>query len=235
MAQSHKSGRDGRGQFDEQRLADELSSGLEQLGLPLDSDARLRLIAYLKQLHHWNRAYNLTAVREPQAMVARHLLESLAIVPCLNGGRLADVGAGPGLPGIPLAIARPDWLLHEIDSNGKKCRFMEVAVSQLALSNVSVHQVRLDGRWQGQRFDGIVTRAFATIAQTIGWAAPLLAPGGRLYAMKGVAPERELAEMAVAAPGWQLVRTTGLTVPGVEGERCLVELAGPAGSGECDG
>lgn len=203
-------------------LNDLLARGIERLGLELDEAARGLLLDYLALLGKWNRAFNLTAVRDPAEMVVKHLLDSLAVAPWLEGERFVDVGAGAGLPGIPLAIAKPAMHFTEIDSNGKKTRFMAQAVRELGLTNVEVHHSRVEAWRVEAPFDGVLSRAFASLADMVTVAGHLCAPGGRLYAMKGQAPDDEL----VALPrGWRVERIHSLTVPGLDAERCLVVLA----------
>jgi 16S rRNA (guanine527-N7)-methyltransferase len=201
-------------------LASKLTAGLAAMHIDLPRGAQARLIAYLELLDKWNHAYNLTAVRDPADMVARHLLDSLAILPWLHGTTLADLGSGAGLPGIPLAIARPDLAVTLVESNGKKARFLREAVRSLPLANIGVEQARVqDVRGQ---FDTITARAFASIPDMLAWGGSLLAPGGRWLALKGRVDAAETA--AIPAP-FQVTATHALTVPGIDGERCVIELA----------
>lgn len=202
-------------------LRPELERGLA--GLALDPALADPLLAYLALLERWNRAYNLTAVRDPRDMVARHLLDSLAMLPWLGGvERLADLGTGAGLPGIPLAIARPDLQVALVESNGKKTRFMRQALRELGLDNASVHESRIEAFDAPAAFDAITARALATLPQILALGGHLLAPGGKLYAMKGVVPGDEIA----ALPGdWQVESMRPLQVPGLDGERHLLVVA----------
>lgn len=199
------------------RLRHRLDDGLAVLGLDLPDAIRVRLIAYVELLARWNAAYNLTAVRDPGDMVARHLLDSLAIVPHVSGATLADLGSGAGLPGIPLALVAPQREVTLVDSNGKKARFLREAVRSLKLTNVRV----VEGRVQdvpGQ-FDCVTARAFATLADMLGWAGGLLAENGRWLAMKGKLAEEEIA--AVPA-GFRIDKIVTLDVPALVGERHLI-------------
>jgi 16S rRNA (guanine527-N7)-methyltransferase len=178
------------------------------------------LLAYLELLARWNRAYNLTSVRDPREMVPRHLLDSLAMEPFLDGiASLADLGTGPGLPGIPLAIARPGLRVTLVEANGKKARFLREAVRTLGLANAEVAQSRIEALERPGAFDAITARALATLPPILEFGGHLLAPGGKLLAMKGARPD---AEIAALPRGWRLQTLHRLTVPGLEGERHLV-------------
>lgn len=206
-------------------LREELTAGLRALGL--DEALAVPLLDYLALLARWNRAYNLTAVREPQAMVARHLLDSLAMHAAVaplaaRGGALADLGTGPGLPGIPLAIALPGLRVTLVESNGKKARFLREAVRTLRLGNASVVEARIEAVDRPGTFDAITARALATLPKILELGGHLLAPAGRLLAMKGVVPDEEIASLP---PGWQVERVEPLAVPGLDGERHLVVVA----------
>lgn len=201
-------------------LHDALDAGLRTLGL--DDVPRQPLMAYLALLLRWNRTYNLTAVRDPHDMVVRHLLDSLAAVPYLDGaGTLADLGTGPGLPGIPLAIARPSLRVALVESNGKKARFLREAVRTLRLDNAQVHECRAEALDRPGAFDAITARALAALADILGFGGHLLRPGGRLLALKGARPD---AEIAALPPGWRVAAVRRLEVPGLEAERHLVEI-----------
>lgn len=192
-----------------------LERGLGQLALALPGGAQDCLLEYMALLVKWNRTYNLTAIRDPLAMVAHHLLDSLAVVPHLPlaaNGRIADAGSGAGLPGIPLAIARPDWRVALAEANQKKAAFLRQAVIELRLSNVEVHEGRVEA-WRPQPlFDVVISRAFAAPADFIEACRHLLAPAGELAAMTGAAP---------AAPS-QACRLIPLRVPLLDAQRHLV-------------
>ena len=202
-------------------LRPELAAGLEALGLP--TALATPLLAYLALLARWNATYNLTAIREPRDMVAKHLLDSLAMQPFVRGLRtLADLGTGPGLPGIPLAIATPGLQVTLVESNGKKARFLREAVRQLGLGNVQVAQSRIEAFQPGTHFDAITARALATLPLILELGGHLPGPGGRLLAMKGVVPDEEIATLPA---GWRLAAVHPLRVPGLDAERHLVEVA----------
>ena len=188
--------------------------------LELPAGAQAKLLAYLDLLAKWNRTYNLTAVRDPGEMVSRHLLDSLAVLPYMHGKSLADLGSGAGLPGIPLAIARPDVAVTLVESNGKKTRFLREAVRSLPLSNVTVDQARVQDATGA--FDTITARAFASLPDMLAWAGHLLAPNGHWLALKGRA---DPAELGAVSSGFRIIAVHDLQVPGIDGERCAVELA----------
>ena len=203
-----------------------LQAGLAELNIEQAGLAD-RLLDYLALLVKWNRAFNLTAVRDPEQMLYRHLLDSLAILPWVQGARLLDVGSGAGLPGIPLALARPQLQVVLLDSNGKKARFLRQAKLELDLGNVEVAETRVEAYGAEPRFDSIVSRAFASLGDLVRLTEPLLAPTGRWLAMKGRLDENELAE--VHKKRYQL-HCHRLTVPGLDALRHLVEIRrNPAG------
>lgn len=200
----------------------QLRAGAKELALSL-SDAQIeQLLAYVALMKKWNKVYNLTAVREEGAMVTHHLLDSLAIVPHLGADSLLDVGSGPGLPGLPVAMAKPELPVTVLDSNDKKCAFMRQATGELKLSNVSVCLQRVE-HWQPvQRFGLIVSRAFAELKDFVEGAAHLLAPQGRLLAMKGQYPADEIARIPA---GFRVSGVEKLKVPGLDAERHLIWIA----------
>ena len=201
-------------------LRTELDAGLRELGL--DPALATPLLAYLTLLARWNQTYNLTAIRDPREMLTKHLLDSLAMHAHLDGiERLADLGTGPGLPGIPLAIARPNLQVTLVESNGKKARFLREAVRQLKLGNAIVAETRIEAFHPPARFDAITARALASLPLIIELGGHLLAPQGRLLAMKGVRPEDEIAALPA---GWQLLAVHPLRVPGLAAIRHLVEV-----------
>ena len=202
-------------------LQSDLSHGLTTLGLDADALAP-PLLAYLALLDRWNRTYNLTAIRDPREMVTRHLLDSLAMQAFVEGGSLADLGTGPGLPGIPLAIAKPQLQVTLVESNGKKARFLREAVRTLGLSNARVAESRAEALDEAGAYDAITARALDVLPGIIKVGGHLLKPGGRLLAMKGVRPEEEIAALPA---GWHLESVHALTVPGLVGERHLVIVA----------
>ncbi|KAB7631143.1 16S rRNA (guanine(527)-N(7))-methyltransferase RsmG [Stenotrophomonas rhizophila] len=203
-------------------VADALERGLA--AMQLDAALAPPLLTYLTLLDRWNRTYNLTAIRDPLEMVTRHLLDSLAMQPYLETGTLADLGTGPGLPGIPLAIARPQLQVTLVESNGKKARFMREAVRQLGLGNARVAESRAESLAEPAAYDHLTARAMDTLAGIIRVGGHLLRPGGRLLAMKGVYPHDEIAQLPA---GWSVEQVLPLSVPGLTGERHLVVVIGP--------
>lgn len=200
-------------------LQTRLERGIAALGLQLPADAVERLLDYQALLARWNATYNLTAIRDPAEMVSRHLVDSLAILPYVQGTTLADLGTGPGLPGIPLAIAAPGREVLLVDSNGKKVRFLREAIRSLKLANVRAVQSRVEDV-EGQ-FDCITARAFASLADMLDWGGHLLTREGIWLAMKGKHPEDELAGVP---DGFEVRAIHALGVPDVGGERHLVVL-----------
>jgi len=204
--------------MDQKQLQARVATGLAALAL--DSAHAEPLTRYLLLLQHWNRSYNLTAVRDPAAMVDLHLLDSLTLRPYLDGvSRLADLGAGAGLPGIPLAMTCPTLQVWLIESNGKKARFLREAARLFAPNNAHVLQSRIEDVVPAPIFDVITARALATLPQIIAMGGHLLGRHGRLLAMKGTLPQ---ADIAALPPGWQLEATYRLHVPGLNAERHLV-------------
>lgn len=199
-------------------LRGELEAGLAMLSL----DAALAgpLLAYLALLHRWNRTYNLTAIRDPRDMVSKHLLDSLAMHPHVRDtATLADLGTGPGLPGIPLAIAIPSLQVTLVESNGKKARFLREAVRSLRLDNARVAESRAENLEEPAAYAAITARALATLPEILAVGGHLLAPAGRLLAMKGTRPDEEIAALPA---GWSLEAIHPLSIPGLAAERHLV-------------
>ena len=203
-------------------LEEALQRGIAQLKITLDAEAQGRLLEYLALLHKWNKVYNLTAIREPQQMVSNHLLDSLAVLPNLWTGRWLDVGCGAGLPGLVLAIAQPSWPFTLLDSNSKKTGFVQQAVIELGLKNVSVHCARVEAWQPEERFDGIISRAFTDLGDFVRSTRHLMAVRGRWVAMKGAPLQPELAGVP---EGCQVERVIPLQVPGLHAARSLVIAA----------
>jgi 16S rRNA (guanine527-N7)-methyltransferase len=204
------------------RLAAQLSEGIEVLELALPRETQTRMLQYLALIRKWNQVHNLTAVREPEAMLVRHLLDSLAILPHVAGPRIADVGSGAGLPGIPLALARPEWRVTLVETNHKKTAFLQQARIDLDLKNVEVMTERVENFHPVDGFDVVISRAFSDLADFASLAGHLCAPGnggGRLVAMKGVYPHEELAQLPAQ---FMVEKILPITVPGLEAERHLV-------------
>ena len=203
-------------------IASQLEEGLRAMGVALEAAAQEKLLAYLRLLEKWNKVHNLTAVREPEQMVVLHLLDSLSLLPHLAGARtLLDVGTGAGLPGIPLAVARPDLAVTLLDSSHKKAAFLRQAKAELGLPNVEVACERVEN-WRPQApFDLVVSRAFAELADFVSQAGHLVAPGGAMLAMKGVYPFEEIARVPASH---RVENVVALTVPTLEAKRHLVLL-----------
>lgn len=197
---------------------EKLQRGIAQLDIVLSADAQSKLLDYLALLHKWNKVYNLTAIRDPQQMVSNHLLDSLAVMPYLWAGRWLDVGCGAGLPGVVLAVAQPDWRFVLLDSNSKKTSFVQQAIIELGLQNVSVYCARAEDWQPTERFDGIISRAFAELGDFLRCTRHLAIPHGRWAAMKG-APEPELAGIPDEC---RVERVIPLQVPGLHAVRSLV-------------
>ena len=199
----------------------QLRAGIAALGLALPDGAEARLLAYLALLDKWNRVYNLTAVRDAGRMVSHHLLDSLATVPHFRGGTVLDVGSGGGLPGIPLAIARPDLRVTLIDSIAKKTAFLLQAKAELGLANLSVVTSRVEDYRPEAGFDVITSRAFSDLKEFVVLTRHLLAPGGHWVAMKGLYPNEEIAGLPADV---RVSADHSLVVPGLEASRHLIVL-----------
>ena len=204
-----------------QSLEATLSAGLATLGLECSEACRQKLLAYVHLLVKWNRVYNLTAVREPQAMVTRHLLDSLAVQPYLRGQRVLDVGTGAGLPGIPLAIINPERDFVLLDSNSKKTRFVQQAVLELGLPNVEVVYARAEDYHPSKGFDVVISRAFAAISDMLTTAGQHCANDGCILAMKGSDPAAELCDIDCR---YKVTGVYPLLVPGLDEARHVVCL-----------
>ena len=201
---------------------EQLGAGIAALGLTLPEGAAAKLLAYLALLQKWNRVYNLTAIDDLAAMVVQHLLDSLAVLPHLPPvANLADVGSGAGLPGIPLAVARPEMAVTLVEAVHKKSAFQQQAKIELGLSNVSIYFGRVEDMAGTGSFEAVTSRAFAELAEFIRVAGHLAAPAGRLYAMKGAFPATEIAALPA---GWRVVDSRALQVPGLGAERHLIVL-----------
>ncbi len=186
---------------------------------PLGVETQAKLVAYVRLLEKWNRTYNLTAVREPQQMVTRHLLDSLAILPYLKGPRVLDIGTGAGLPGLPLALARPDLQFVLLDSNAKKTRFVTQACAELGLKNIEVVNNRVEKYHPEAPFDTIVSRAFSTITDMLVANRHVCGAAGQFLAMKGIYPQEELAGIPT---GYTVSGVPMLVVPGLSAARHVV-------------
>lgn len=204
-------------------LAESLAAGTAALGFTFPLATQARLLQYLALIRKWNQVHNLTAVREPEIMLTRHLLDSLAILPHIAGPRIVDVGSGAGLPGIPLALVQPDWQVVLLESNHKKAVFLQQARIELQLENVEVAAERAESFHPEAKFNTVISRAFSDLTDFIQLAGHLCAAedSSRLVAMKGVYPHEELAQIP---PQFVVEKTLSITVPGLEAERHLVML-----------
>jgi 16S rRNA (guanine527-N7)-methyltransferase len=202
-------------------VLDQLESALVELDMPLASATAERLVSYLELIAKWNRVYNLTAIREADRALTHHVLDCLAVLPHLTGGRTADVGSGAGLPGIPLALARPGWHVTLIESNHKKSTFLSQALIDLGIANAAVIAERVGAVEPAGGFDLVISRAFSDLPEFARLAGRLVAPGGTLAAMKGLYPDEELA---LLPSHWQVENVIPLQVPGIEATRHLVLL-----------
>lgn len=206
--------------FNRERLSDLLFQGLSSMPLQLSQKQFEQLLDYLSLLHRWNSVYNLTAVRDPESMVTQHLLDSLAVVPAFGKSeRVLDVGAGGGLPGMVLAIARPDITVDLIDAVQKKTAFLTQVKAELNLTNVTVHTGRVEELKIEYRFDTITSRAFAALADMVNLSSHLLAPNGIFIALKGMEPKHEIQDLP---QGWNVKEIREIKVPGLKAERHLV-------------
>ncbi|ECJ4507949.1 16S rRNA (guanine(527)-N(7))-methyltransferase RsmG [Salmonella enterica subsp. salamae] len=200
-------------------MLNKLSRLLDEAGISLTDHQKTLLVAYVDMLHKWNKAYNLTSVRDPAEMVVRHILDSIVVVPYLQGQRFIDVGTGPGLPGIPLAIVLPDAHFTLLDSLGKRVRFLRQVQHELKLENITPVQSRVEAYPSEPPFDGVISRAFASLNDMVSWCHHLPGEKGRFYALKGQLPEDEIASLP---DGFNVESVEKLRVPQLEGERHLV-------------
>ncbi|SHF31676.1 16S rRNA (guanine527-N7)-methyltransferase [Microbulbifer donghaiensis] len=198
-----------------------LCDAAQQMGLELSAAQQDKLLQYLALFARWNSAYNLSAIRDPQQMLERHIIDSLSVVNLCGEGAIIDVGSGGGLPGIPLAIMHPERPVTLLDSNGKKTRFLFQVATTLPLPNVQVVNERVEEFEPAQKFAAVVSRAFASVVDMVSGSEHLLAPGGRFYAMKGKLPEDELSALP---KGIKVEQVHPLAVPGCDADRHLIVL-----------
>jgi 16S rRNA (guanine527-N7)-methyltransferase len=218
-------------QLDISTFLPNLAQGAAKLGADLTEQQSLRLMQFLALLNKWNKAFNLTAVRDPKEMLGRHLLDSLSLLPVLriqrskiasNEFTILDVGTGAGLPGIPLAICMPDTNFVLLDSNGKKTRFVFQACVELGLKNVEVQTTRIENYQSANQVDIVVSRAFASLKDFVERCHAVAGPNTRLIAMKGLYPSEEIADLQSF---WTVIDSQKIDIPGLEGVRHFIELA----------
>ncbi|EKL3002632.1 16S rRNA (guanine(527)-N(7))-methyltransferase RsmG, partial [Salmonella enterica] len=197
-------------------MLNKLSRLLADAGISLTDHQKTLLVAYVDMLHKWNKAYNLTSVRDPNEMLVRHILDSIVVAPYLQGQRFIDVGTGPGLPGIPLAIVLPDAHFTLLDSLGKRVRFLRQVQHELKLENITPVQRRVEAYPSEPPFDGVISRAFASLNDMVSWCHHLPGEKGRFYALKGQLPGDEIASLP---NNFSVESVEKLRVPQLEGER----------------
>ncbi len=198
-------------------LANNLNQGLQTLQLNLSETTQTQLLDYIALLDKWNKVYNLTAVRQPSDMIAKHILDSLAIIPYVRGKQILDIGTGAGLPGILLAIARPDWHCILLDSSAKKIRFVKQAILELKITNAEVVCTRLEKFKPSYQFSSIISRAYSNLYNFYTQSAHLCATKGCLLAMKGIYPEQEIAKISGVK-----IKTIKLKIPQLQAQRHLI-------------
>lgn len=202
-------------------LIKELESLISQSNIIISEKQIDQLIQYVELLVKWNKAYNLTSVRDPNEMLVKHIMDSLSVGEVLNGDSFIDVGTGPGLPGIPLAILFPERNFVLLDSLGKRITFLRQVVFQLKLANVTPLLSRVEKYQPEIPFDGVLSRAFASLEDMVTWCKHLIDQQGRFYALKGQYPEDELNQLPIDV---SLIKSHVITVPNLVGERHVIEL-----------
>lgn len=210
-------------------LADQLQQGIQSMGLTIDAKKQDLMIDFIALLHKWNQAFNLSAVRQMDQMISRHLLDSLSLIPLIlelmqqstKTLKILDVGTGPGLPGIPLALCFPDARFVLLDSNGKKTRFVSQAVLKLGIKNVNVENTRIESYQSPEQLDIVVSRAFSSLADFAEGCSQVCGPDTRLLAMKGQLPVDELSALP---PDWMVVSKAQIHVPGTDAERHVINI-----------
>lgn len=205
----------------EQILAQKLEILLKNTGLPVTDQQKRQLVKLVLLLNKWNKTYNLTSVRDPQEMLVKHILDSLVVSPYLQGDRFIDVGTGPGLPGLPLAIINPDKKFVLLDSLGKRISFIRNAIRELELTNVEPVLSRVEEYIPDNKFDSVLSRAFASLKDMTDWCRHLLVDNGLFYALKGTYRQDEVMDMADI---FQVVEVIKLQVPQLIGERHLIKV-----------
>ncbi|MGB5445681.1 MAG: 16S rRNA (guanine(527)-N(7))-methyltransferase RsmG [Psychromonas sp.] len=202
-------------------LFEKLQQLLDQTDLEITELQKQQLVKLVELLNKWNKAYNLTSVRDPEQMLVKHIMDSIVVSPHLIGQRFIDVGTGPGLPGLPLAILNPDKQFVLLDSLGKRLRFIRQAILELGLKNVTAVQSRVEEYQPQDKFDVVLSRAFASLQDMLFWCQHLPNENGHFLALKGQFPEQEIAELDKQ---FEFIESISLQVPKLEGERCLIKI-----------
>lgn len=202
-------------------LAEKLNLLLKQTALSITDQQKQQLVKLVLLLVKWNKAYNLTSVRDPMEMLVKHILDSLVVSPYLQGQRFIDVGTGPGLPGLPLAIVNPDKHFVLLDSLGKRISFIRNAIRELGLNNVETVLSRVEVYQPDHQFDGVLSRAFASLKDMVDWCHHLPAPNGKFYALKGQYHQQEVEQLD---PMMKIEQVIPLQVPELMAERHLILL-----------
>ncbi|MDH1472399.1 16S rRNA (guanine(527)-N(7))-methyltransferase RsmG [Shewanella sp. GD03713] len=202
-------------------LSAQLEAYLAEINLPATAEQKKQLLDFVSMLNKWNKAYNLTSVRDPEAMLVRHIMDSLVVSPHLQGERFIDVGTGPGLPGIPLAIMNPDKTFVLLDSLGKRIRFQKQVAFELGIHNISSIESRVEAYQPEQKFDGVLSRAFASIHDMLTWCHHLPAEHGQFYALKGQLSDEEMQQIPA---GFVVTETIELQVPRLDEQRHLLKI-----------
>lgn len=202
-------------------LSAQLEAYLAEINLPATTEQKKQLLDFVGMLNKWNKAYNLTSVRDPEAMLVRHIMDSLVVSPHLQGDRFIDVGTGPGLPGIPLAIMNPDKTFVLLDSLGKRIRFQKQVAFELGIHNISSIESRVEAYQPEQKFDGVLSRAFASIHDMLTWCHHLPAEHGQFYALKGQLSDEEMQQIPA---GFVVTETIELQVPRLDEQRHLLKI-----------
>jgi len=203
----------------EQSLLSDLQRSIAATELNVTQEQAEKLVAYVQMMHKWNKAYNLTSVRDPKDMLVKHILDSIIIAPLLEGKHYIDVGTGPGLPGIPLSIMLPNTHFVLLDSLGKRVRFMKQVAYELNLANIEPVQSRVEAYKSQTKLDGVLSRAFASLKDMLHWCQHLVDSDGKFLALKGQYPDEELTQLPA---GFKLTQSIELHVPELEGERHLI-------------
>ncbi|MCH1931781.1 16S rRNA (guanine(527)-N(7))-methyltransferase RsmG [Shewanella sp. A25] len=202
-------------------LSAQLEAYLAEINLPATAEQKKQLLDFVGMLNKWNKAYNLTSVRDPEAMLVRHIMDSLVVSPHLVGERFIDVGTGPGLPGIPLAIMNPDKSFVLLDSLGKRIRFQKQVAFELGIKNISSVESRVEAFQPEQKFDGVLSRAFASIHDMLTWCHHLPTDDGQFYALKGQLTDDEMQQIPA---GFKVSEIIELKVPKLDEQRHLLKI-----------